>query len=41
MKRDNIFVFDHHRFGKPIDFAPKINCYVETSSSSAAKSWQK
>ncbi|UWV92451.1 DHH family phosphoesterase [Mycoplasmopsis cynos] len=34
VKRDNIFVFDHHRLGKPIDFAPKINCYVETSSSS-------
>ncbi|WQQ17462.1 DHH family phosphoesterase [Mycoplasmopsis cynos] len=37
VKRDNIFVFDHHRLGKPIDFAPKINCYVETSSSSACE----
>ncbi|AKF41061.1 signaling protein [Mycoplasmopsis canis UF31] len=37
VNRDNIFVFDHHRLAKSIEFAPKTNCYVETGSSSAAE----
>ncbi|WBP84230.1 DHH family phosphoesterase [Mycoplasmopsis edwardii] len=35
--RENIFVFDHHRLARSIEFAPKTNCYVETSSSSASE----
>ncbi|BBA22560.1 hypothetical protein MBVR141_0878 [Mycoplasmopsis bovirhinis] len=37
VKRDNIFIFDHHRLLKQIDFALKTNCYIETTSSSACE----
>ncbi|WP_233262742.1 DHH family phosphoesterase [Mycoplasma sp. NEAQ87857] len=36
-ERDNIFVFDHHRITKAIDFCPKVNAYVDTSASSACE----
>ncbi|WP_406613426.1 DHH family phosphoesterase [Mycoplasma corogypsi] len=35
--RENIFIFDHHRYAFPIDFCPKTNRYIETSSSSASE----
>ncbi|RIV16895.1 DHH family phosphoesterase [Mycoplasmopsis gallopavonis] len=35
--RDNIFVFDHHRSSKPIDFCPKRNIYINTGASSACE----
>ncbi|VEU58299.1 GGDEF domain-containing protein [Mycoplasmopsis gallinacea] len=34
---NNVFVFDHHRLGKSIDFASYSNIYVDTSASSAAE----
>ncbi|WP_322875474.1 DHH family phosphoesterase [Mycoplasmopsis felis] len=37
VQRNNIFVFDHHRQGKIIDFAPKSNIYIETTCSSASE----
>ncbi|MEA4162381.1 DHH family phosphoesterase [Mycoplasma sp. 4404] len=35
--RENIFVFDHHRVGKQIDYCPVTNIYVETTASSASE----
>ncbi|MGZ9756842.1 GGDEF domain-containing protein [Mycoplasma sp. 4423] len=35
--RDNVFVLDHHRLGKTIDFCPKSNLYVDTTASSASE----
>ncbi|SJZ52187.1 DHH family phosphoesterase [Mycoplasmopsis verecunda] len=35
--RNNIFVFDHHRVGKSIDFCPLTNIYIDTTASSASE----
>ncbi|TDV24446.1 c-di-AMP phosphodiesterase-like protein [Mycoplasmopsis mustelae] len=35
--RDNVFVLDHHRPGKSIDFCTKTNMYVDTNASSASE----
>ncbi|WP_254616022.1 DHH family phosphoesterase [Mycoplasma sp. OR1901] len=36
-KRENIFVFDHHRVAKQVDYALKTNVFIDTSSSSASE----
>ncbi|WLP85313.1 DHH family phosphoesterase [Mycoplasma seminis] len=35
--RNNIFVFDHHRVGKSIDYCPITNIYIDTTASSASE----
>ncbi|MCU4706826.1 DHH family phosphoesterase [Mycoplasma sp. CSL7503-lung] len=36
-KRENIFIFDHHRVAKQVDYALKTNVFIDTSSSSASE----
>ncbi|QNM93554.1 DHH family phosphoesterase [Mycoplasma sp. Pen4] len=35
--RENIFVFDHHRVGKSVDYCPITNIYIDTTASSASE----
>ncbi|MFV8413868.1 DHH family phosphoesterase [Mycoplasma sp. Z355B] len=35
--RNNIFIFDHHRVGKSIDYCPITNIYIDTTASSASE----
>lgn len=35
--RNNIFIIDHHRIYKEIDYCPRSNIYIETSASSASE----
>ncbi|VEU70398.1 GGDEF domain-containing protein [Mycoplasmopsis glycophila] len=35
--RENIFVFDHHRISKAVDYCSRKNVYINTSASSASE----
>ncbi|UUD36393.1 DHH family phosphoesterase [Mycoplasmopsis citelli] len=35
--RNNVFVLDHHRIGKSIDYCPVTNIYIDTGASSASE----
>ncbi|WP_025755336.1 GGDEF domain-containing protein [Mycoplasmopsis cricetuli] len=35
--RNNVFVLDHHRVAKSIDYCPRINAYIDTIASSASE----
>ncbi|VEU76182.1 DHH family phosphoesterase [Mycoplasmopsis columboralis] len=35
--RNNVFVLDHHRVGKSVDYCPRTNVYIDTTASSASE----